>query len=148
MVRVKNFDLELDSLLGAKEVNNLLWNGIFLIVLKCEDVIDKFGVLAEEESFGDGRTKYWTVWPVVCYAVVMVSIIFIVCTWVPVGQKVDASSPSGFELVDYNKIQKSTHLTFIFASIQFISQKSFHLNQAWIIWHFNEYWTINFFHGK
>ncbi len=80
MVRVVNFDFELYSLLGAKEVNNLLRNDIVFIVLECEYVIDEFRVLAEEESFGDGRAKYWTVWPVVSYAVVMVSIIFIVCT--------------------------------------------------------------------
>jgi len=32
------------------------------------------------------------------------------------GQEVDATVSFGFEFVDYNKIQKSTHLTFIFGS--------------------------------
>jgi hypothetical protein len=61
MVGVKNFDLELDSLFGAKEVKNLLRNDIFLVVLECEDVIYEFRILAEEESFGNGRTEYRTV---------------------------------------------------------------------------------------
>ena len=33
----------------------------------------------------------------------------------PVGEKIKTSIPFSFEFVDYNKIQKSTHLTFILA---------------------------------
>ena len=41
----------------------------------------------------------------------------------PMCQKIDTTFPLGFELVDYNKIQKSTHLTFIFASSFYYEQK-------------------------
>lgn len=53
MVRIIYFDPQLDSLLSTIKVDYLMNENVLLVILECIYGVFHFGVLAEEESFGD-----------------------------------------------------------------------------------------------